>query len=274
MTAAHLESLLFRSEGNTSGRTRVNDRLTPLFHYGYLHRRELPGTPESRNRPFLYMLDGRGAAYLADKVFDCDLSGLDWTPEHNDVKDLFVQHFLETVDVRVSLTLSAQRHGCTVEEWLDEPTLRRRHRNDAVTVRGSQGGSQRVSVIPDAYARIAQGGNDEADDVHHCFVELDRGSEPGIRTDDGQRSWRQKVQAINAYVESGKYVERYDAHRLKVLCVTTTDRRVENLKHITEAAGGRARYWFTTLVRLREGDFLTDPLWQLATRDGLHSFLT
>lgn len=274
MTAAQLEALLFRTDGKTSGRTRVNDRLAPLFHHGYLYRRELPGTPESRNRPFLYMLDRRGAEYLADKVLDVDLEGLHWTPEHNDVKDLFVLHFLETVDVRVRLMLSAPRHGCTVEEWLDEPTLRKRHRSDAVTVRGSQGGSQRVSVIPDAYARIIQGGDDDADDVHHCFVELDRGSEPGVRTDDGQRSWRQKVQAINAYVESGKYYARYEAKGLKVLCVTTTDRRVENLKRITEAAGGRTRYWFTTLTRLRKGDFLTDPLWQLATRDGRHSFLT
>lgn len=269
MTAAQLEALLFRTEGKTSGRTRINDRLAPLFHHGYLYRRALPGTPESRNRPFVYMLDRRGAEYLADQ-WDCDLDALDWAPEHNHVKDLFVLHFLETVDVRVSLTLSAQRHGCTVEEWLDEPTLRKRHQPDVVTVRGSQGGTRRVSVIPDAYCLIDPGG----EDVHHCFIELDRGSEPGVRTDDGQRSWRQKVQAINAYVESGKYYERYNAHGLKVLCVTTTDRRAENLKRVTEAAGGRTRFWVTTLTRLRVGDFLTDPLWRLATRDGLHSFLT
>lgn len=273
MTAAQLEALLFRPDGKTSGRTRVNDRLSPLFHHGYLHRREIPGSPESRNRPFLYMIDLRGARYLADEVFDCDLSGLDWEPEHNQVKDLFVQHFLETVDVRVSLTLSAQRHGCLVEEWLDEPTLRKRHRHDAVTVRGPQGGTQRVSVIPDAYGRIVQAGDEDEEDVHHCFIELDRASEPGTRTDEGQRSWRQKVQAINAFVESGKYYERYQAHRLKVLCVTTTDRRVENLKRITEASGGRARYWFTTLKRLREGDFFRDPVWQIATREGLRCFL-
>jgi hypothetical protein len=82
------------------------------------------------------------------------------------------------------------------------------------------------------------------------------------------------VLAINAYVDSGKYYERYHAQKLKVLCVTTADRRIENLKRVTEAAGGQARFWFTTLARLRDGDFLGDPLWQLATRSGLYSFLT
>lgn len=273
MTAAQLEALLFRSNGKSTGRTRVNDRLSPLFHHGYLYRRELPASPEVRNRAFLYMLDRRGAEYLADQ-WDCDLGGLDWQPEHNEVKDLFVRHFLETVDVRVSLTLSAQRHGCMVEEWLDEPTLRKHHTKDAVTIRGPQGGSTRVSVVPDAYCRVVQGNDEDSEHVHHCFIELDRASEPGLRTDQDQRSWSQKVQAINAYVESGKYYERYNAHGLKVLCVTTTDRRVENLQRITEAAGGKNRFWFTTLARLRAGDFLTDRLWQLATRTGLYSFLT
>jgi hypothetical protein len=271
MTAAQIEALLFRADGAAVGRTRVNDRLTPLFHHGYLHRREVPGSPETRNRPFLYMLDRRGAEYLADKVFDCDLDGLDWMPQYNEVKDLFVQHFLETVDVRVSATLSASRHGYAVEVWLDEPMLRKQQVADQVTVRGPQGGSQRVSVIPDAYFKL----DPDGDDPHHCFVELDRGTEPGTRTDDRLRSWRQKVQAINAYVESGKYMERFEAHRLKVLCVTTTDRRVENLKRTTEAAGGRARYWFTTLARIqdRNNDFLTAALWQIATKDGWYGFL-
>ena len=63
----------------------------------------------------------------------------------------------------MSLTLSARRHGRTVDTWLDEPTLGKHHRNDNVTLR-----SQRVPVILDAYFLLDQGN----EDVHHCFAEL------------------------------------------------------------------------------------------------------
>ena len=55
--------------------------------------------------------------------------------------------------------------------------------------------------------------------------------------------------------------------------MTTGQRRLENLKRITEERGGKARFWFTTLARINAGDILTDALWSVATRTTVHALV-
>jgi hypothetical protein len=53
--------------------------------------------------------------------------------------------------------------------------------------------------------------------------------------------------------------------------VTTSERRLVNLKAITEQAGGRSRFWFTTASLASAGDILTGLIWQVAGYAGAYA---
>jgi hypothetical protein len=58
-----------------------------------------------------------------------------------------------------------------------------------------------------------------------------------------------------------------------VLTVTTGERRLANLKKITEEAGGKSRFWFTTFEQLTSNTALNQPIWQIAGREGEYSLV-
>ncbi|MBM3302427.1 MAG: replication-relaxation family protein, partial [Deltaproteobacteria bacterium] len=96
------------------------------------------------------------------------------------------------------------------------------------------------------------------------FLEIDRATLENKR-------WREKVQAYQAYTESGKYTERYGTTSLRILTVTTGQKRLSNLKRTTEAAGGGGMFWFTTLEQAQAEQILTVPVWQVAGQKGLQT---
>lgn len=58
---------------------------------------------------------------------------------------------------------------------------------------------------------------------------------------------------------------------MRILTVTTGQKRLENLLAITEEVGGKARFWFTTFERILHADILVDPIWNVAGADSLRS---
>jgi hypothetical protein len=91
----------------------------------------------------------------------------------------------------------------------------------------------------------------------HFFLEVDLGTE-------SNRCFRQKVRAYIAYRQSGRYRERYGAYAFRVLTITTSERRMANLRRATEAEGGGSMFWFTTLDGTHAMACL-EPIWRLPT---------
>jgi hypothetical protein len=54
--------------------------------------------------------------------------------------------------------------------------------------------------------------------------------------------------------------------------MTTSEKRLENLKQLTEDLGRKHRFWFTTKDHLNPATFLTGKIWQVAGRKGWCSF--
>ena len=77
--------------------------------------------------------------------------------------------------------------------------------------------------------------------------------------------------AFIEYYRSGKYHARYHTKSMRILTVTTGQKRLENLLAITEEVGGKARFWFTTFERILHADILVDPIWNVAGADSLRS---
>ena len=114
-------------------------------------------------------------------------------------------------------------------------------------------GHVRVPVIPDAYFALHLG-----DRRAHFFLELDRATMTTKR-------WKTRIQAYRAYAESGKYQARYKTRSLRVLTVTTTPQRLENLRQTTHQAGGGELFWFTTIGQVTAMTVLNVPIWRLAS---------
>lgn len=268
LTTTQISDLLFVPIEQRSRQTpssRCLHRLKQLFQYGFLLRDELPHLLIEGRRPFVYRLDRRGAELLA-MLDGCEVSELDWrSSEH--LGHQFLDHSIRINDVRVEITRSAKRHGGTIEKWLDERTLSR-FQKDIVTLTSDTGRKQKAAVVPDGYFHLLT-------DTHHYhqFLEVDRGTVTGSSDAWTTRTWARKVITYIEYYQSGKYHERYHTKSMRVLCVTTGEKRLHNLLEVTRESGGKSRFWFTTQERVQGSDVLVDPIWQDAVREGMRSLI-
>ena len=239
----------------------ANRVLVRLFQHGFLDRRFVPREYGQGDSQALYLLGARGADLLAAKTGD-DRQEITWRAEHNQVGSLFLDHTLAVNDVRIAVALAAQRQGWQVERWLDEVDLKSQEMKDYVdatwTDSRGQARRRRLAVVADGYFVLYMG-----DRRAHFFVELDQATVSNKR-------WADKVRGYLAYTWSGKYEKRYQTRSLRILTVTTGEKRLQNLKATTEQAGGKALFWFATLEQATPEAILTEPIWQVADRKELH----
>ena len=272
LTSRQIETLFFappEEQGACNDAKPLNSRckyrLQLLYQHGYLHRDEQPQKLSEGRRPLVYFLDRKGAQLLAE-LAGCEVEELDWDEEDHEVSFLFLEHLLYTNQVRLAATLAARKLGWSIPRWLDEKTLRSDQMKDYVLLKGPQGGERKAAVVPDAYFVLDSGGH-----LYHHFVEIDLRTVTGEASAWGRRDWARKVAVYLEYYRSGQYQERYHTGSLRILTVTTGERRLLNLKAITERAGGRSRFWFTTFELATAEQILTAPIWQVAGKEGPHT---
>ena len=239
---------------------RCQHRLKLLFHHGYLHREERPQKRTEGSKPLVYYLDMMGAELLSRE----DEAELDWDPTEADVSSPFLEHLLLTNDLRIAVIVASRNLDVAVRAWIDDRALKSPHMKDYVTLTGSSGGTRQVAVVPDGYFLL----NANRRSYHH-FLEIDRGTVTAAYSKDGKRDWSHKVRAYNEYLASGKYEARYKTKTVRILTVTTGEKRMAHLKQITEATAGETafRFWFTTFDQISPETILTTPIWHIAGSD-------
>ncbi len=226
---------------------RAYARLHKLYHHRLIDRRFLGVHFTQMNTPMVYVLDKTGAELLRTE------RGLDihW---HRRIKSkpltmLFLHHTLETNDVRIAVEQACQQQGIELLKWLSEYDLKTDY--DRVTT------ADEVSraVIPDGYCALKtkQG-------ITHLFWEIDRGTE-------SSRVFKRKIQAYLAYAKSDLALKRFGIQQFRVLTVTKTAQRAENLRAATERVQGKSRFWFATLSDITPEKVLTYPIWSVASRE-------
>lgn len=207
-------------------------------------------TQTQGNLPFVYFLWKNGERYLVEHD---GIEKIDWNKWRKDISEFSLWHSTQVNDVRIATELSARRNGFTLETWVDEPTIKRTH------VR---------MVCPDGYyVLVARGPR------LFRFTEIDRATETGLYKNPNGRDWADKIDKYQAFFRQGQFQKMYEAPNGSccVFTVTTSERRLANLKKITEDKGGKNRYWFTTMDKALTEDITTAPIWQIAGRDGLFS---
>jgi len=235
-------------------------RLMLLYHNGYVQRRFESVEYGNGQGQAIYFLDTKGARHVAREL-KIDLDELDWKRQRSLASYNFLEHFLETHDVRIALTQAAQKLGWEIEQVLDESQLKSEEMKDIVVVKWvDEDGTprrRRMAVIADLFftLRVVK--------RIRCFVEVDRGNVSIKR-------WKLKIRSYIAYWETGKYQQRYQSQRVRILVVTPDERRHRRLKAATEEVGGRSRFWFTTAEKIAPETVLTAPIWEIAGMDGAH----
>ena len=244
--------------GHQKAGSRARHRLKLLSDNGYLERAEQPVTLSEGRRPLVYFLDRKGLAVAAD-VRQVDPEEIDWKLAHNNVKWPFLDHLLATNDIRVRLEVAAPRAGLAIAAWVDDKSLATHSMRDVLTVASASGGREQMTVGPDGYvALLDRNGTTQ----HRAFIEADRGTVPLTR-------WAHKVRKYLVYFRSRAFRERYHARKpFRVLTLTTSERRMANMKQVTEAAGGRNWFWFSTYEATRDPEaLLFSPTWWMAGAD-------
>ena len=247
-----IQQLFFPSQ-NTA-----NERLKRLYQHGFLERRQVPVEYGEGTAQALYLLEEKGADLVAEQL-GIDREEITWRAAHNQVGTAFLDHTLLVNQVRLTFELAAQEAGYGIPSWIGEEELKANP--EYVNIPMSTGKWSRVAVIPDGYFVL-----DLGDKRAHFFLEVDRATEANKR-------WGQKVQAYLEYTRSGKYTERYGTRSLRVLTVTTGDKRLANLKRATQRAGGGQMFWFTTVDKAVEAKVLQVAIWQMAGVRGRHTLL-
>lgn len=239
------QRLLFPSK-NTA-----NQRLKLLHQHGYLARRRLPVEYGQGSGQALYLLGGRGASLLADR-WGLDPARIGWRRSQNHVSSPFLEHSLMVNEVRLAVELACQRDGYSIEAWLREDELRAAP--DRVLIETDDGPSRQMALIPDAYLRLISGPRRAS-----FFLETDRATETSAR-------WAAKVRAYLSYLCSGAYLSRYGSNCLRILVVTTSARRRDNLLRTTVRVcdpRSRGLFWFTSLEQVAQDTVLDAPIWRL-----------
>jgi hypothetical protein len=285
LTTVQIQRLFFgerdpEDQANTNNKNALNSRcqyrLQALYHHGYLLRDEQPQKLSEGRKPLVYFLDKQGAELVAG-MKEIPMTALDWKRGEHKMSYSGLNHLLATNDVRISITLSARRNNAVISEWIDDRTLRSRQTRDVVTLKAANGATQKAAIVPDGYFTLETVGSGSADGekghYYHQFIEVDLGTMTGASSVWGRRDWSRKIRAYLEYYRSGKYQERYGTKSMRVLTVTTNERRLATLREATGAVGGKSRFWFTTFARLQNEDPLTDTIWHVSGSGDLRALV-
>jgi hypothetical protein len=273
LTAAQVSTLLYPAayvHGKQVTHSNCQNRLKLFRQHGYLQRIERYQLLSEGKRAYVYTLTKKGAACLAQWL-GCEVQDLDWRQTDIRLTKDYIEHLILNNDVRIAVLRAVNdTPGMELVTWLDELTLKRTHSTDKLRVRMSSGKTQNGVIIPDDYFVVRVAGAEIPDKAF--FVETDRATETGISSDESRRTWERKIRMYLEYFRpGGLYQKRYGTHRGRILTITTSERRLANLKAVTEQAGGRQRFWFTTFDKVSPASVLFEPIWQLAAADGVRA---
>jgi hypothetical protein len=253
LRSTHIAALVGRSLD------RTNDRLSRLFHAGYIDRprAQLDYYPTAGSAPMAYALADRGARLLIERD-GIDFANVEWSRKNRQAGRPFIEHQLEIVDFYVALQQAVSRrqevrliHPDEIIASFPDQTFSSRN-PFALRVRLShQGTMHEISVVPDLVFGLSF-----PDGSRRCFVvEIDRGTMPIARTDISQTSLERKMRAYLTAHAAKQHERQFGWKTFRVLIVTTDEYRVhssiEELRRLRVAGSpGPSLFFFATRSEL------------------------
>jgi len=264
LSSAHLASLDGGSPQNVLRALRV------LFDHEYLDRprEQLATMPVEGSRPFVYGLGKRGARALREHGHRIN-TDVDWTEKNKRAGNKFIEHTLQIADFMVGLELACRMHNDVgllrereIIQAAPDNTRRAREPLRWRVERIERGRREITTVVPDGLFALTF----PDDTAAYFLLEVDRGTIPINRTDaEGTAAWRKNIRyKLETYYDgwkAGRHVEQFGVKQVRVLTVTSSAKRVENmLATVDEITEGRGSNFFLFADRA-----------QLATSDPLNA---
>jgi len=242
LTREQIQRLLFAPTGTTA----CKRRLMLLYQAGLLGRTPLPLRNAYGAARAIYYVERAGIQALTLQREEAPDYA---TPSKHPASEFFLEHALDTADVRISFELACRELGYGFL-WIDETRLRR----DGVRLRMVETPSARAAaIIPDGFFTITAGGVTDG-----FAVEVDRSTV-------SEERMRRRLRAYGAWAAAGMLEPALACDSLRVLIVVTNDardhHRVERLKGWAEAEGGRSLFWFAGRDALASANIIDAPVW-------------
>ena len=239
-------------EFESVSKTACQRRLSLLYHNKYLSAIHKPTHAGYGSSKRAYCLSKRGKEVISFMYDGMDSKNIKWNKKNNQVEIYFLEHTLAVNDVRVAFTISARSLGYELK-WIPEWELKALKEK----VRDPENPGKSLAVTPDGYFLLKGEGKKAS-----FFVEADRATETN-------RRWKDKIRGYVEYAKTGQYYKRYKAESLRVLTVTTTQERMENLHATTKKVRGASFFWFTTKEKIFNNNVIINPLWVKSNKQEL-----
>lgn len=248
-------------------------RLADLYHHAYLDRprEQIEFYQNAGSKPMVYAVGNRGADLLA-REDGLPRGKVNWTAKNHAIGPLFLEHTLLVSDVLVAMALACRENGrvrlVPAEEIVARApeATRKRLKPFQWTVTGSyQGEKTPLGVVPDGMFGLQYLDKPEGRNTAYFFLEADRATMPIFRKGVRQTSFFRKLVAYHETWKQGIHTSVYGIKNFRVLTVTTSPERVENLvranRAVNEGKGSRL-FLFTDETALRTAPDLLALDWR------------
>lgn len=241
----------------------ITRRLQKLYHAGYLDRpREQVRKMISRTgKPhYVYGLADAGAEALKANMEEGTFNHSNWSKNNRDASERYIDHVLMITKFRATLTLALKdSKNFHFSEW-QQHDLR-----EEVIIQDGFIKKQKGFIIPDAFFALK-----DPKSRMIFFLEADRSTTTNKR-------YLNKLRAYWHFWKSGKHIGKYGNKGFRVLTITLSDQRRNNLRDIARQAddnkSGSFMFWFAN-----ENDYqLDDPksilkkIWTTPADDKTHA---
>jgi hypothetical protein len=158
--------------------------------------------------------------------------------------NMFLPHDLMITRIHLTLALATRGTPLELVGW---------EQRRSVLLDWADNGRTRLSVNPDALFGLKNREKPEGQNTSYFFLEVVRSRESDYRK--GESYFMRKMAAFAAYHRQGRHTERYGISNFRVITVTPTRHRAENLCEKLQKAGlASNRFWFTDHAALsRDG---------------------
>jgi hypothetical protein len=229
---------------------KILRRLQALFHCGFVDRIAI-----GFNEPIVYALGNRGADELV-LYSGIDRGRINWTAKNRQAGDGYRAHILMIGRVRETLTLAVRQMPHTeIHSWTPEGRLT----EDVAVETG--GHTIKVPVIADAFFTLRMQVSNTEIQESHFFLGADRSTMTDSR-------YLRKLKAYWQYWKSGKHETQLKIPSFRVLTVTKSEARKENLRTVAKEADDRKTgsgiFLFACEDQLTPEEPMTlfQPIWQ------------
>jgi len=212
----------------------------------------------------VYALGDKGADLLAEK-FGIDRGKIKWNEKNKEVKDRHIQHTLMISNFRICLESALKNlPGTNFLFWEKESP---KELKDYVFIRDLQGREIRAPIVPDGFFGI-----EDPKGKAYFFLEADQSTMTNARI-------LKKMIAYWNWWKQGRHTQKFGIKAFRVLTITKTEKRKENLRAITKKADDRQRgslmFWFASERNydIQKPESILEPIWQTPKDDSYHSLL-